>query len=334
MTVDISRLSPPDIIVANSYDTILAAMKTDLITKNPSLEAALAVDSEPVTQQLQVAAYREFIIRQEFNDRAKGMLLAYATGNNLDHLGETYYNTPRKLIYEEDLTAVPPVAAIYESDDDYRARLLIAVDSYSTAGPEAAYRYHVLSAGAVKDVSVISPTFDRLTLTTEQEAALPTGAQVYVPVDDLGLTNPTPASVVITVLSHDGDGTPTPELLAAVTEKLNDDVRPLTDNVIVQAPTTFNYTVNAALTVYAGFNQGNIQAAAQTSLDAWIDSQHMLGRDITVTGIKSALLVPGVHDITLNYTPDSVDLVTNLIVADTEVAYCTGTTVVIDGVGG
>jgi len=276
-------------------------MKSDLIAKNPDLTAALDNEAEPVTQQLEVSAYREFIIRQEFNDRVKGLLLAYATGSNLDHIGVTYYHTQRLVIDPGDPTAVPPVDPTYESDDDYRERCLIAEDSFSTAGPDAAYKYHSFSAsGDVRDVSI---------------------------------TSPTPGQVVVTVLSRIGDGTPDATLLDAVDTALADDVRPLTDEVIVQGGTIILYTINATLTVYPGFNQANIQAASEASLQAWVDTQHLLGRDITVAGVKSALLVSGVHDVTLNNTVGT-DLVTNLVVTDLEAGYCTGITVAIGGSGG
>jgi phage-related baseplate assembly protein len=302
MTIDLSRLSAPAAIEQKDYETILAEMKADLIAKNPDLAAALDNESEPVTQQLEVSAYREYILRQEFNDRLQGLLLAYATGSDLDHIGVTYFYTERLVIDAGNPTAVPPVDPVYESDDDYRARCLIAEDSFSTAGPEAAYQYHVKSAsGDVLDVSVVSPT---------------------------------PGQVVVTVLSRIGDGTPDAALLTTVTSALADDVRPMTDEVIVQAATVINYTVNATLTAYAGFNQANIQAAAAASLQAWVATQHLLGRDITDTGIKAALKVEGVHDVTLNDTLNGTDLTANLIVADTGAAYCTGITVAIGGIGG
>lgn len=299
MTIDLSKLAAPEAIQQVDYDTVLAEMLADLQGRDSSLDLS---PSDPVYKVLEVAAYREALLRQDFNDRVRGLLLAYATGSDLDHIGVTYYYTQRLVLDPGDATAVPPVEPVYELDDDYRARCLIAEDSFSTAGPEAAYKYHVKSAsGDVLDVSVVSPT---------------------------------PGQVVVTVLSRLGDGTPDQTLLDAVTAALGDDVRPMTDEVIVQAPTVTNYTVNATLIVYAGFNQANIQSAAETSLQAWIDTQHLLGRDITVAGIKAALLVAGVHDITLNDTLNGTDLTANLIIADTEAAYCTGITVAVGGIGG
>lgn len=299
MTVDISKLAAPDAVQQISYDTILAEMLADLQGRDPDLELTPA---DPAYKILELSAYRELLIRQEFNDRLRGLLLAYATDSDLDHIGITYYRTQRLVIDAGNPTAVPPVAPVYESDNDYRARCLIAEDSFSTAGPEAAYKYHVKSAsGDVLDVSVVSPTSGQ---------------------------------VVVTVLSRIGDGTPDAALLTTVTTALADDVRPMTDEVIVQAATVIDYTVNATLTVYPGFNQANIQSAAESSLLVWLATQRLLGRDITVTGIKAALKVEGVHDVELNDTLNGTDLVANLVNDDASAAYCTGITVAIGGLGG
>lgn len=296
--IDLSKLSAPEAIEQISYETVLADMLSDLQARDPNLDLSPA---DPSYKLLEVAAYRETLVRQEANDRISGIMLAYATEADLDHLGVTYFKTQRLLIDEGDPTAVPPIDPIYESDDDYRLRCILAEDGFSTAGPVAAYIYHSKSAsGDVKDISV---------------------------------TSPTAGQVVVSVLSNTGNGLADQALLDAVTARLGDDVRPMTDEVIVQAATIIDYTVNATLTVYEGFNQASTQAAAAASLQAWIGSQHLLGRDITVVGIKAALLVAGVHDVTLNNTVGT-DLVANLVITPAQVAYCTGTTVVVGGTGG
>lgn len=330
--IDPNRLTPPQVIQSVSVEQEFAAMRDDLIAKDPDLEAVLALDSEPLTKLLQAAALRVSNLRMEANDRARALLLAYATGTDLDHIGVTYYRTQRLVLDPGDPAAVPPRDPVYESDDDYRDRCLIAEDGYSTAGPVGAYIYHAKSAsGDVKDIAVIAPRFERLTLTPEQEAALPAGAQVYTVVDDAGLADPTPASVVVPVLSRIGDGTPDQALLDAVEAALADDVRPLTDEVIVQAATIIDYTVNATLTVYEGFNQGNILAEAQLAIDAYTASHHELGHAPTELGIRAALKVVGVHDVTLNDTGNGTDITATMVVPLTAAAYCLGSTLAIGG---
>lgn len=330
--IDLNRLPPPMVIDTIDVEHELATLRADLLAKDPDLATVLALESEPLTKLLQAAALRISLLRQQFNDRAWGLLLAYASGPDLDHIGVTYYHTPRLVLDQGNPNAVPPVPASYETDDDYRQRLLLSQDGYSVAGPEAAYVYHATSADAdVKDIRIVVPRFERLTLTPEQEAALPPGAQVYVTLDDAGLNEPTPATVAITVLSREGDGSASPELLATIDERLGDDVRPITDEVFVRSATIMPYTICAELTLYPGFNEQYIRQVAEESLAAWVDTQHRIGRDITTAGIKAALMVEGVHDILLIDRENGTDLTVTLIIEDTEAAYCTGLQITVGG---
>lgn len=149
--IDLSQLPQPDFITQQDYEALLADMRAELLTALPadqqeSVAQTLALESEPLTKLLEMSAYRIMTERQAFNDRAARLMLAYATGAYLDHIGVTYYQTQR-------LTGS---GGEPESDTAYRRRLLLAFDGYSTAGARAAYIYHALSAsGDVLDASVI-----------------------------------------------------------------------------------------------------------------------------------------------------------------------------------
>ena len=61
------------------------------------------------------------------------------------------------MITPSDDSVTPPVAAIYEEDEDFRYRIQ-KLDALSTAGPESAYEFHTLSADSrVSDVKCSSP---------------------------------------------------------------------------------------------------------------------------------------------------------------------------------
>lgn len=292
MTLDISNLPAPQIITPVSYETRLAQMLVQLEALDPTLVNLLP--SDPAYKILEVTAYMLTIKDQEYNDRSKGLLLAYAKGSDLDHIGVTYFRTPRLLISPGDNNAVPPVPPVYETDSDYLARLLNAEDAYSTAGPEGAYIYHAQTAdGNVKDVSV---------------------------------TSPSAVTVVVTLLSVIGSGAADAALVANVEAALNDGVRPLTDQVTVQSATITDYTVNTTIKTYPGLDQETVRLVSLASVTAWVETMHRLGRDITLTGLSAAHVVDGVMDVTFNNTI-ATDIIANLVMTQTQAAYCTGITV-------
>lgn len=289
--IDISQLPAPTVVETLDYESVLAALQADFTARYPAFTAAL--ESEPVLKLLEVAAWRELIVRGRVNDAARACLLAYALGPDLDHLA-ALYGVQRLLLDAGDATAVPPVPPTYESDTRLRARTQLALEGFSTAGPAGAYEFWAFSADAhVLDVSVQSPV---------------------------------PGQVLVTVLSSEGDGTPATELLAAVNSTLTaEDVRPLCDQVVVQGATVVPYVVTAALTTYPGPDASVIRQAAETAARAYVDAHHRLGHDITLSGLYAALHQPGVQRVAL--TAPAADLV----LAAHQAGWCTALTVTLAG---
>lgn len=288
--VDLSRLPAPQVVETLSYETIVADMLADLRARDPAFTAT--VESDPAYKILQVAAYRELLLRARINDAAKAVMTAYATGADLDQLG-ALMGVQRLLIS----AAVPATntPAVYESDADLRRRITLAPEGFSVAGPRGAYIFHALSAAAdVLDISVASPT---------------------------------PGAVVVTVLSRIAPGTASAPLLAAVAGRLNaDDVRPLTDLVTVQSAAIVDFVITATIATYAGPDAAIVLAESRRRLDDFIADNHRLGRDITRSGIFAALHSGGVQGVTL--TAPAADIV---ITAD-QVATCTAITITHAGV--
>jgi phage-related baseplate assembly protein len=290
--VDLSQLPFPDAVETLDYETILAEMLDDFHTRMTAIEPTFVplVEGDPAYKVLEVAAYRELVIRQRVNDAIKAVCLAYAAGADLDQIGARF-NVERLLIQAGDPDAVPPTDDVYESDDDYRRRIQLSFEGYSTAGPSGAYKYHALSADAdVLDVSVQEHT-------------------------------PAAGSVTVTVLSRTGSGVPAAGVLTNVTTALNaDSVRPLCDTVVVQAVTLVNYSVTATLHVYPGPDPTVVEDAAQAALDEYIANCHRVGRDVTLSGLYAALHQPGVQKVVI--TAPVADVAVDL----DEASWCTGTT--------
>lgn len=143
------------------YEAILNERKEYFISLHSDDEQVLVRktlnrESEPVTKLLQENAYREMILRNQINEKALATQLAFAKGNDLDVWGANF-DVKRLVITPSDDSVTPPVAAIYEEDEDFRYRIQ-KLDALSTAGPESAYEFHTLSADSrVSDVKCSSP---------------------------------------------------------------------------------------------------------------------------------------------------------------------------------
>ncbi|MBF6636191.1 baseplate assembly protein [Rouxiella silvae] len=297
-TIDLSQLPAPDVVETLDYETLLAERKATLVSLYPESEQAaiartLSLESEPIVKLLQENAYREVLLRQRVNEAAQAVMVAYALSNDLEQLAANN-NVQRLMITPADNEAVPPVAAVMESDADLRQRIPAAFEGMSVAGPTGAYEYHAASAsGLVADASAISPA---------------------------------PAEVIVTILSRDGDGTASPALLATVSAALNDDeVRPVADRVTVQSAKIVNYQIEATVFVYPGPAIEPILADAQKRLLAYINEMRRLGRDIRRSAIYAALTTQGVQRVEL--ASPSADVVLD----KTQAANCTAYTITSGG---
>lgn len=288
--IDLSTVPAPNVVEALSFEAILAAMLADLRARDTAFTAL--VESDPAYKILEVAAYRELLIRQRVNDGARAVMLAYATGSDLENLS-ALFGVTRKTLDEGDATALPPIPPTFETDAALRYRTQLALEGLSTAGPIGAYQFHALSVDGVKDAGIQGP-----------------------PDTD-------PGEVLVTILSATGSGTAGAPLIAAVDAALNaEDVRPLTDQVTVQSATIVSYEVIATLYIPTGPDPTAVQTAALASVQAYVESRHRVGLDVRLSGLYASLHVGGVERVTLSAPGIVADLVTTAVQAP----YCTDIT--------
>ena len=289
--IDLSQIPAPNVIEPLDFESLLAERKAELLAAIPeaqrtAIQSVLSIESEPLNKWLQVSTYRELVIRQRVNDAARAVMLAHAVDGDLDQLGANW-GVERLIVTPADDTALPPVEAVMESNADFRRRILLRLEAFTTAGSEAAYMYHALSAsGQVRDVSVDSPT---------------------------------PGFVVVYVLSRVGDGTTGTELLEKVRAALSSrTVRPLTDNVSVLSASVVHYTIDAELVVDRGSDSEVVRQAALTAAQAYAESVHRLDADPSISGNYRALHQPGVLRATL------VEPSADIMMSVGQAAYCAG----------
>ncbi|WP_338860950.1 baseplate J/gp47 family protein [Mycetohabitans rhizoxinica] len=293
--IDLSQLPAPDVIEPLDYETLLAQRKARLIALYPleeqaDIAATLALESEPMVKLLQESAYRELVLRQRVNDAARALLLAYASGATLDHLG-ALFDVKRLLISAGDPQAGRD--PVYEDCDALRERIQLAPRGFSVAGPLDAYVFHARSA----DGRVLS-------------------ANAY---------SPSPCVMVVTILSREGDGTASDELLTVVREAL-EKKRPQTDKVIVRSAKIVRYTIRATLKFFSGPDRAVALAEANRHTAQFANDMHRIGREVTKDGLYASMRVAGVQKVLLDTPADGV------AVARDEAAYCTGIELIDGGV--
>ena len=137
---DLESLPTPAVIEPLSFETIFTELQTEFQSRYPDYSALLA--SDPAVKLMEVAAYREVLLRNRINAAAKASLLAFATSSDLDHLA-AFYGVTRLMD---------------ESDEGLRVRTRQRIIGFANAGGAAHYRYWALSASPeVADVEVDSP---------------------------------------------------------------------------------------------------------------------------------------------------------------------------------
>lgn len=281
--IDLSRLAAPQVVQDLSAEGVLAEMLAEFHARHP--EHTALVESDPAYKILEVAAYREVLLRQRVNDAARSVMLAYAAGSDLDQLA-ALVPLQRKMVNPGDPDAYPPVPPTWEGDDEFRRRIQLAPEGFSVAGPDRAYVFHALTVPDVRDAAVSSPA---------------------------------PGEVVVHVLGREGDGTPDPAVLSAVENVLGAaETRPLTDSVSVQAAEVVPYAVRATLGIQPGPSAEAVRDAALAAMQTVAEAGHVLGAGMPLSKVYAALQVEGVARVTLD------EPAANVACAAHQAAHCTG----------
>ena len=267
--LDMSQIPLPATVEELDYSVLRSAWLTDYAAREDVSVSDLD-DNDPIVHGLETGAYRELLIRQRINDAVRGVLLASSWGQRLDDLGADplYGNTPRLTLDPGDPDAVPPIPPVYESDADYKARLALAPNALSVAGPEGAYKIRALSAHA--------------------DAV------------DVAVTSPTASNVLVEVLHDSSD----PLILSTIADALSaSTVRPIGDRVTVVAATKEPSTLDLTVRVADGPDLAVVEAEAQARIDLLVQPiarQVRSGSLLSESGSdlwKGCCLVPGVLSV-------------------------------------
>jgi len=186
--------------------------------------------------------------------------------------------TPLPFVVAASATDIFSNGSNVESDEEFRARILLSLADKSTAGSEETYKSFTFNSDErIEDVAILS------------EAAGTVNVYYYSSLaDDLMKTR----------------------IVAMLNKK---DVRPLTDNVVVNKATEINFNITAELKILPNQETATVYSNAAASLTAGLKSLKQIGTDITLSEINQFLKVNGVKEVVVTAPVD------NVLIADSEI---------------
>ena len=173
--------------------------------------------------------------------------------------------TPLPFIVEAKATEAFSNGSDVESDEEFRARILLSMADKSTAGSEESYKSYTFSADErIEDVAVLN--------------------------GGGGVVNIYYYSSVADTLMQ-----------TRVDETLNaTEVRPLSDVVVVAQAAEIAYSITAELKILSNQETATVYANAVASLDDGLAKLKKIGVDITLSEINDFLKVDGVKEVVIS----------------------------------
>lgn len=351
-------------------NTSPAAIRAGYQTAFSTLTGRTLHEGQPEQMVFDVAAYRETMAAESFNETMRQNVLAFATGTALDFMGEfvgvvrlpasgaittlTFIgnggNTAPVLIRSGTRVSTDDGQAVFETTADAILEIAAAGVSVEAActtlgelGNGAALTQLLDPYGFVVGFTAATPSGgsngetdeglrERIFLAPNSfSVAGPANAykffaqRAHPSIIDVAVTTPKPG--VVRLFPLVAGGVASQLILDTVEAACNpDDIRPICDNVQVRNPTVVNYTISAALTLYAGTSGAAATATVTALLNAYAAERASgLGRDIVREQIIARAMAAGVYGLTLSSPAASV------VVPPTGVAICANVTVTIAG---
>lgn len=278
ITLDLSRFPAPLAVRGMDFEAIFAARLARLqaLFDEAGIPFSVAMlQTDPAVVQQRVDAFRETAVFGWINDAVKSVMVAFAAGTDLDNLGLTAaINLP--LSWRDSMLrrivqpATDTTPAVMEGDDEYRRRILLAPEAYSTGGTAGSYLFHALWAdGRILNADVWSPA---------------------------------PGEVIIAIQSREGDGAAPDELVEIARAHLaRPDIKPLTDVVSVRSVVNIGYAVSLDAYILPGPDPIAVNEAIRAAVQKVAAARRTPSRDMP----RSALIGAAQFDIV-----DKVSLVT------------------------
>lgn len=312
---DLAALGDIPSVVPVDFETIKRGRDEYLIAalaRNDISYDVANLETDPqVIAYSEGGGYQEMNFRQRVNEAIRGLSLATAVGGDLDHIAASYVGISR-LIYNNDADDQPAnsqwsatLGKWVELDDIFRDRIILGFEAFSTAGPEGAYKFHALELDGTRDIAdaVIYSEEDDATYSATLHADAYSMGLKSAPFTGRADSDPVLApEVLVVVLPTLAYGAANQALLnRAFTACSAQEVRPVGDNVRVEAATVTGYDIAVTLYYAPGADVSTMVSAAEVKLAAYAKARRRIGLPVQleVIGGRAAIDDNVVVDITL-----------------------------------
>lgn len=260
--------------------------------------------------------YQETLFRQRVNEAIRGLSLATAIGGDLDHIGATYAGIGR-LVYPNDEDDQPTNSQWdaargkwVEADAIFRSRIVLAFEAFSTAGPEGAYVFHALELDGTRDIAdaVVYSEEDAATYSDSLHEDAYSMGMIPAPFADRDTGDPVLApEILIVVLPTLSYGVADAALLKRVFRACTaEEVRPIGDNVRIEAATVTPYDIAVTLYYAPGADAAALAAEAKKRLEAYASDRRRIGLAVQREVIGGRAAVD--NNVTVEVTSPSADI--------------------------
>lgn len=279
-TPDLLKTEPFEKIRAEALNDVFLPYLTEKVGAQQAAEIVRGLESPNEVSALLLdcmVLYKQKQDRKN-NYKVKQLFSETATDPQMIETLVKRYSIERQVIEPADDTVFPVKPAVMESNESLLLRYSLAPYGLATTGTRTGYKFHALTIGERPLISVELESENvvlvRHEFTTTHGIERPKDARAR-------MIKPNSGAVEVRILSHDGNGTASTELIQSVLQYVNrDDIAQETDTVTVRSGDVLSYEIKVEAKEVSKPNQLVNRVELDKALREYAAAQHKLGGTI------------------------------------------------------
>ncbi|EOD9110305.1 baseplate J/gp47 family protein [Vibrio parahaemolyticus] len=318
--LDRNQLKRPEVLTVMPFEDRLAKLKQTVLDSIRKTDPELAEELQKTFEneaELITKLLEAFTIILQNRDRAENekacqMFGVFADESDMIDVIVSALGVVRQVLDPGDPNAFPPVPPTMESNDSVLTRYFLAVHALASTGTAKGYQFHAMTLDGKPVMEIESPEEGKIVVTYTYKEH-PFSGQVK----DARSVHVREGVVDVFVLSHQGDGVPSAELVNAVQAHLDrDEIGQETDLITVKPAGIERYQVRATVTISQGPDSVLTKEAAEEAVAKYATLQHRLAGSVEQTMLYHVLHSAGAKKVELHEPAKSI------AAAESKAPYC------------